>query len=121
MNAEQFDCINRLFQLTFQMGDRLGCESSDPAQLLLTPQPSLAASHIYFPADYTYELLDGDLWNSYIADVSPLAQMVEMLRPYPLTCGIYRQDAVSWWVCAFWHAQEGLGVNVLLRAHRVET
>lgn len=121
MNAEQFDLINRLFQLTFQMGDRLGSESSDPAQLLLTHQPSLAASRIYFPSDYTYEMLDGEVWNRYISEVSPLAQMADLLQPYPLTCGIYRQDAVSWWVCAFWLTQENLGTNMLLRAHRVET
>ena len=121
MNSEQFDQINRLFQLTFQIGDRLGCESSDPAQLLLTNQPSLEASRIYFPGDYTYEVLDAAVWNNYMTEVSPLAQIADILQAYPLTYGIYRQDAVSWWVCAFWLSQGGLGMNVLLRAHRVET
>jgi len=121
MNSEQFDLINRLFQLTFQIGDRLGCESSDPAQLLLTNQPSLEASRIYFPGDYTYEVLDAEGWEYYITEVSYLAQMANILQSSPLTYGIYRQDAVSWWVCAFWMTQKGLGTNLLLRAHRVET
>jgi len=121
MTPEQFDIVNRLFQLTFQIGDRLGCESSDPAQLLLTHQPSLEACHVYFPSDYAYEGLDAEVWASYAAEVSALAQMIEILQTYPLTYGLYRQDEVSWWVCAFWMAQEDLGTNFLLRAHRVET
>ncbi|MGY2715577.1 hypothetical protein ACVW01_002247 [Thermostichus sp. MS-CIW-19] len=47
--------------------------------------------------------------------------MADILQPYLFTGGIYRQDEVSWWICAFWMAQERLGTNVLLRAHRVET
>lgn len=121
MNPEQFDLINRLFQLTFQIGDRLGCESSDPAQLLLTDRPGLEASHLYFPSDYVYEDLDPEVWANYVAEVPALSQMADLLQSYPLTRGIYRQDEVSWWICAFWMAQEGLGTNVLLRAHRVET
>ncbi len=66
MSAEQFELINRLFQLTFQIGDRLGCESSDPAQLLLTSQPSLQASHLYFPSDYVYEALDPEVWANHV-------------------------------------------------------
>ncbi len=61
MSPEQFELINRLFQLTFQIGDRLGCESSDPAQLLLTDRPSLEANHLYFPSDYVYEALDPEV------------------------------------------------------------
>ncbi len=121
MSPQQFDLINRLFQLTFQIGDRLGCESSDPAQLLLTDRPSLEASRTFFPAHFTYEALDPEGWANCVAEVPALAQMADVLQPYPFTCGIYRQDEVSWWICAFWSAQEDLGSNLLLRAHRVET
>lgn len=121
MSPEQFDLINRLFQLTFQIGDRLGCESSDPAQLLLTNRPSLESSCTFFPSDFTYEALDPQVWADYMAEVPALAQMANILQTYPFTCGIYRQDEVSWWICAFWAAQEDLGTNLLLRAHRVET
>jgi len=120
MNLSQFDTINLLFRLTFQVGDHLGNESSDPAQLLLVSQPSLEESQAYFP-EHTLESLPRESWAEYLKDTPPLAEMTEILRPYPLTYGIYRQDDVSWWICAFWQAQAGLGTNLLFRAHRVET
>jgi hypothetical protein len=121
MTPEQFDTINRLFQLTFHVGDRLGSESSDPAQLLLTSQPNLEGCQAYFPAEYTLEPLEAGQWQEHLADAPALAEMVCILDASPLSCGLYRQDEVSWWVCAFWAAQEQLGTNLLFRAHRVET
>lgn len=121
MTPEQFDTINRLFLLTFQVGDRLGAESSDPAQLLLTSQSSLDECRAYFPAEYTLEALEAEHWKEHLAEAPALAEMVCLLDSSPLTVGIYRQDEVSWWVCAFWDAQAQLGTNLLFRAHRVET
>jgi hypothetical protein len=121
MNQTQFDTINRLFLLTFQVADRLGSESSDPAQLLLTNQSSLSDCSIYFPSDYRMEVLSLDRWTEYLTDAPPLAEMNRILQSYPCSHGIYRQDEVSGWVCAFWATQSGLGTNLLLRAHRVET
>lgn len=121
MTPEQFDFINRLFLLTFQVGDRLGSESSDPAQLLLTAHPDLEACRALFPDDYTLESLDDDRWAEHLADAPALAEMTREMGGCTLTRGVYRQDEVSWWICAFWDARERLGLNVLFRAHRVET
>ncbi|MGQ9897668.1 MAG: hypothetical protein ACUVR8_08965 [Acidobacteriota bacterium] len=121
MTPEQFDTINRLFLLTFQVGDRLGSESSNPAQLLLTLQPSLETCQVYFPAAYTLEPLEAELWQEHLAEAPALAEIACVLASSPLTYGLYRQDEVSWWVCAFWAAEAQLGTNLLFRAHRVET
>lgn len=112
MTHEQFETINRLFLLTFQVGDRLGSESSDPAQLLLTSQPDLAGCHTYFPAEYTLEPLETDRWEEHLKEAPALAEMACLLDGCPLTYGLYRQDEVSWWVCAFWAAQDRLGTNL---------
>ncbi len=121
MNSTQFDTINLIFRLTFQVADRLGSESSDPAQLLLTNQPNLTECSIYFPSDYSMEVLPPDRWSDYLTDAPPLAEITHVLQDYPLSYSIFRQDEVSYWVCAFWKTQEKLGINLLFRAHRVET
>ncbi len=121
MTPEQFDAINRLFLLTFQVGDRLGSESSDPAQLLLTTHTDLDSCRALFPKDYSLEPLDDDRWAEYLGDAPALAEMTREMDDCSLTRGVYRQDEVSWWICAFWDAHERLGLNVLFRAHRVET
>ncbi|OYT73233.1 MAG: hypothetical protein CFK52_02415 [Chloracidobacterium sp. CP2_5A] len=121
MTQDQFDAINRLFQLTFLVGDRLGAESSDPAQILLTERVSLNDCQALFPADYTLEALDDERWAECLSDAPALADMLRELDGCAMTRGIYRQDEVSWWVCAFWGASERLGANVLFRAHCVQT
>lgn len=121
MTHDQFDAINRLFQLTFQVGDRLGSESSDPAQLLLTEQASLEACQALFPADYALEAMDDEQWAACLGDAPALAQMLRELDGCAMTRGIYRQDEVSWWICAFWNARERLSANALFRAHCVQT
>ncbi|MFQ3581889.1 MAG: hypothetical protein SNJ67_10825 [Chloracidobacterium sp.] len=121
MTPEQFDTINRLFQLTYQIGDRLGAESSDPAQLWLTDHPDLGSCQALFPAEYTLETLDDERWQEYLADAPALTDLTRELGACALHRGLYRQDEVSWWIVAFWEARARLGMNVLFRAHRVET
>jgi hypothetical protein len=121
ISSAQFEHLTRLFTLAHGVGDALGSEATDPAQLLLVDAVDLAACARYFPKEFIFEPLPATRREALARSASRLGDLVAALPDREAAWGVFHESDVSAWVCIFWDTKEKFGANLLLRAHRVET
>lgn len=121
LSSAQFERLARVFRLAHAVGDALGSEATDPAHLILVDAADPASCAVYFPKEFSLEVLSATRSAELLKRSARLADLAAALPEHEPTWFAYRESSVSEWICVLWETKAQFGANLLLRAHRVET
>jgi hypothetical protein len=119
LSAAQFERLARVFALAHAVGDALGSEATDPAHLILVDAADPASCAVFFPKEFSFEVLPATRSADFLKHSATLADLAAAL-PEP-TWFAFRESSTSEWICILWETKAEFGANLLLRGRRVET